>query len=241
MLVLLSSYRGKAGLGELARAGVASAETAGSKARGRLLRRVGSAGVLALRSPEIADALLAAGGPVAGGTLTATDLEEAAPSEEAATSTALADGTVVHAPPFVASAGEVEAIVTCDARGGIAALAYAPSREPIPLPGLDLAIGRDAVPVRRGVTRVAPGAALASPFAVAIAVRSGGVAVAIGLAGEADAGGLRAGDLAWLAEGLPLATALADLRSVKGARLVVGALTDGRTARATVIASTSAG
>jgi gamma-glutamyltranspeptidase/glutathione hydrolase len=233
MLMLLHSYRGRATLRDLAHAGVAAAQAAGAKDRAALLRSVGNAGLLALRSPEAIRALLAAGGPVAGGALTAADLEEATPAEADAVGTAVGEGLHVHAPSFSpAGEGDSDVIVACDGRGVLAALAYVPAGDDgIALPDLGLAMGRDAVPVRRGVTRVAPGTVLAMPAPVAVAVQAGGFAVAAG------APGLAAIDAAALGEVLRGALtegALAGLRAGNGSgggRAAVAVITDGRTAR----------
>jgi hypothetical protein len=239
-IVLLSTYRGRARLGELVKAGVASAEGAGAKARAKLLRRVGSAGVLALRAPELEGALLAVGGPVAGGVLTAADIEDAAPGEAEATALVAGEGLTVYTPPFAgidppADAGgagsesDAEVVVACDARGVIAALAYRPAREGIAVPGFEVTLGRDAVPVRRGVTRVAPGTLLPAPAPLAIAAaHSGRFAAAVGLPGRSR---IDAADMAPMARGITVEAALAELRDKVGGRAAVAVVTDGKTAR----------
>jgi gamma-glutamyltranspeptidase/glutathione hydrolase len=230
-LMLLSTYRGRGRLGDLVKAGVAAAEGAGAKARAKLLRKVGSAGVLAMRAPELAEALLAAGGPVAGGALTLADLEEAAPGEAEATALAAGEGLTVYVPPFapLADQGDAEVVVACDGRGVIAALAYTPAREGIPLPGFEVTLGRDAVPVRRGVTRLAPGTPLPAPAPLAIAAApGGGFAAAVGLPGLVR---IEAQDMAPLARGITLEAALAELREKVGGRAAVAVVSDGKTAR----------
>ena len=237
-IMLLSAHQRRGRLGDLVKAGVAAADGAGAKARAKLLRKVGSAGVLALRAPEVLGALLAVGGPVAGGALTAADIEEAAPGETEATAVAASDGLTVYTPPFArpdradtgAAGGgsEAEIVVACDGRGVLAALAYTPAREGIPVPALEVTLGRDAVPVRRGVTRVAPGTVLPAPAPVAIATGRGGFAAAVGLPGRAR---LDADDVAALARGVTVETALAELREKGGGRAAVAVVTDGKTAR----------
>jgi gamma-glutamyltranspeptidase/glutathione hydrolase len=231
MLMLLHTYRGRALIRELARAGVDAAEAAGSKARATLLRRVGAAGVLALRGAEVQRALLAAGGPVAGGILTAEDIEGATPAEAEATTHALGEGLSAFAPPFPPGdeeRGDAEVIVACDGRGGLAALSYVPARGGIALPEIELAVGRDAVPVRRGVTRLAPGTLLSAAAPIAVLMQGAGFAAAVGLPGRPliEAESLRA-----LAGGMALEAALAELRERTGSRAAVAAATDGRTAR----------
>jgi gamma-glutamyltranspeptidase/glutathione hydrolase len=241
MLMLLSSYRGKASLSELCRAGVTSAEDAGAKDRAKLIRKVGAAGVLALRSPELSRALLAAGGAVAGGALTAADIEEATPTEGEAVATAAGEGLTVYTPPPLESVApaqggdadvDVEAILACDGRGLIAALAYAPVRSGVGVPGFEVSIGGAAVPVRRGVTRLPPGTLLPSPAPVAIAVQNGGFATALACLGPAR---LDPAQVAAIARGIAVENALADLRDRLGARRAMAVVTDGKTARGLVV------
>jgi gamma-glutamyltranspeptidase/glutathione hydrolase len=235
MLALLHSYRGRSSFSALARAGVAAADSAGAKKRAAMVRKVGSAGVLALRAPEVVRALLAAGGPVAGGALTEADLAESAPAETDAAVTPIGDGLTAYTSPFAAPSdarGDAEVVVACDGRGVIAALAYVPAKGGVPLPDLELAMGRDAVPVRRGVTRVAPGTVLPMAAPIGIAVHTGTFAAAVGLPGRAA---LEAAALAELVKGVPVETALADLRAHLGGHSAVAVITDGKTARAATV------
>jgi gamma-glutamyltranspeptidase/glutathione hydrolase len=231
MLVLLHTYRGRASLHELARAGVAAAESAGAKQRALLVRKVGQAGVLALRSPEVTRVLLAAGGAVAGGALTAADLEETAPAEMEATALVVGGGLTVYTPPFTPAdeaLGDAEVVVTCDQRGVLAAIAYVPARGGVVLSDLEIEVGRDAVPVRRGVTRLPPGTPLPMAAPLAIAVQNAGFAAAVGLPGRPAIDAAAAGELA---RGAALETALAELRERLGGRAAVAVVTDGKAAR----------
>lgn len=232
MLALLHTYRGRSSFLELARAGMAAAESAGSKPRAAFLRRVGSAGVLALRAPEVMRALVAVGGPVAGGALTEADLEGAAPVEADATAASLGDGVTAFTSPFGAPEeprDDAEVIVACDGRGGIAALAYIPARDGVPVPDLGITLGRDAVPVMRGVPRVSPGTVLPAAAPVGIVVKSGGFSVAVGLPGQRALDGTALGELV---TGASAETALAGLRERLGGRGAVAVVTDGKSARA---------
>jgi gamma-glutamyltranspeptidase/glutathione hydrolase len=232
MLMLLSGHKGRATLSELARAGIAAAESAGKKERARLIRRIGAAGVLALRAAEVERALLEAGGPVAGGALSAADIEAATPAEGEAIATAIAEGTTAYTPPFPppeSDSGDAEVIVACDARGTIAALAYAPARRGVTVPGLEVTLGLHAVPVRRGVTRLAPGTVLPGPAPLVVAVQPGVFAAAVGVAGRASIDPLSA---VGLAGGAAVERALADLKDRQGGRHVVAVVTDGKAARA---------
>jgi hypothetical protein len=231
MLALLHSYRGRSSFHELARAGVAAADAAGAKQRAALLHKVGSAGVLSLRAPEIARALLAVGGPVAGGALSEADLEEVAPSERDALAEPIGEGLMAYTSPFPAPEGDAEGaevVVACDGRGVIAALAYVPARAGVAVPDLEIALGRDAVPVRRGVTRIAPGTSLPMAAPIGIAMQPHGFAAAVGLPGRAL---LDAAALGELVRGAAVESALAGLRDRAGGAGAVAVVTDGRTAR----------
>jgi gamma-glutamyltranspeptidase/glutathione hydrolase len=216
----------------LVRSGVVAAERVGAKARAALLRNAGAAGILALRSPEILRGLLAVGGSLAGGALTAEDLEEARPAETEALTTLLADGTNVFVPPWPpkeTGVDRVEAIVACDGRGIIATLTYVPGCGGVAVPELELEVGREAMPVRRGVTRITPGTPLLSAAPMAILHRKGGFAAAIALPGQLH---VDPTSLAALSRGVAAETALADLSAQGRSGTAIAVVSDGRTARA---------
>lgn len=232
MLVLLHGYRGHAKLRDLTRAGVAAAEAAGAPARGRLLQKVGTMGALVLRAPEVERALLLAGGSVAGGNLTSEDLAESLPDNTEAALETIGDATVITSPwPACSSAAHdplaQAAIVAVDGRGVVAALAYAPARGGLALPDLQLTVGKGAIPVRRGVTRLPPGTALEAPAPIAVITR-GAIVVALAVTSRLD---LPSGDLAEIARGLSIDAAFADMRARPGMGSVFGVLGDGRSAR----------
>jgi len=231
MLLLLHTYRGRATLASLVKPGILAAEAEGAKARAALIRRVGAAGVLALRTPEAARALIAVGGPVAGGALSAQDLEEARPAEADATIDEIAEGASVFTspwPPPPDALAQAEVILACDGRGLLAALAYVPARQGIAVPELELLLRADAVPVRRGVTRLAPGAPLAAPAPVAIFHQKAGCWAVVGLPGSPRVDPRK---LATLAGGAPAERALAELIDPGAARGPLGLISDGRSAR----------
>ncbi|XXT14366.1 hypothetical protein WME94_29370 [Sorangium sp. So ce429] len=234
MLVLLHGYLGRARLRELVRAGVAAAERAGASGRAALLREVGSLGAVALRARDVERALLAVGGPVAGGTLTAEDIAEAVPAEVEAASTTIAEGaTALQAPwPAGEQVRHADAIVACDGWGTVAALAYARTDDGIAVPELDIVLGRDAVPVRRGITRLAPGTPLPAAAPIAILQRST-FAAAIALTGRPK---LEVNALVALLRGTAFEAALHDVRTQMGADGALAVLRDERDARAVNLA-----
>jgi hypothetical protein len=234
MLVLLHTYLGRAKLRELARHGVLAAEKQGAARRADLLRRIGESGVLALRAREVERALLGCGGPVAGGLLTTEDLEDTRPAEVDARAVVLDDGSTVLGVPW--ETGDAlrssEGIVACDGRGIVAALAYAPAREGIAVDDLELVAGMDAVPVQRGVARVAPGTPLPAPAPIAVVARGGGFWAALALPDQLAA---NPDHLACLSSGLALEAVLEEIRGRSGSRMIIGAVRDSRDARAIVL------
>lgn len=256
MLSLLHGYVGRARLRDLARAGVTAAERAGAEARAELLRHVGAAGVAALQRRDVMRALVTVAGPVAGGTLTEQDLTDVLPADADALVTELDGGPSEEAgaadlpvtglrPPWPvgAEARPAEAIVACDGRGVLAALAYAPADDGVPVPDLDLALGRDAVPVRRGVPRVAPGTLLPAAAPIAILLR-GRFAAAVALEGLAS---LDNGTVTALAHRLvlergwetTLPAQLGEASEQAKARLARAVVRDGRDARTLEVASSA--
>jgi gamma-glutamyltranspeptidase/glutathione hydrolase len=172
-IALAHGQRGRVRLGALARAGQTIAEGLGAKRRAAVLRTVGEVAALSLRGRDVSRAFLAAGGVVAGGIVTEQDLEAPQPAEADAVVTRLAGDasaiTVPWAPPPERARGG-DAIVAVDGRGVVAALGFCGPRdhEAISLPDLECTVAGDAVPVRRGVTRVAPGTVLPASAAIAV-------------------------------------------------------------------------
>ena len=222
MLFLLHAYGGRTSISTLAKYGAEAATAAGAKQRAKVIRRVGAAGVIGLRTDGVHEALLAAANSVAGGCLTEADLDEVMPADADGRVLLRADGdAVVTGCPFSGDeAGEddtawtVDTIVAADFWGGVAALSYAHQPQAVPLPSVELAAPRLAVPIRRGVTRVSPGATLRSPSPVGVARFGRDLSLAFGLAGgwqrgePALFGDLDVEALSGLSTGAPVESAL---------------------------------
>jgi gamma-glutamyltranspeptidase/glutathione hydrolase len=224
-------------LGSLARAGVARAEELGASGRASVLRTVGRAASLALRSREVAHAFLAVGGPVAGGIVTEQDLEAALPAEVDAKVAPVGEGGTATLVPWDMPGGWArggEAVVAVDGRGLVAALAYAPPRreEEILLPDIECSVGPDAEPVRRGVTRVAPGTPIQAAAPIAVLGLASGFAAAVGLPGAVT---LDADDLAGVAGAASFEAGLAALCVGRRRAAAIAALRDARDARPLVV------
>lgn len=183
MIAYLHGTRGRSSLTELIQPGVVAAQAAGSKPRAELLRNISRMGVLALRSGAVGRELLAALGPMGGGTLSHADL--ATPADETdASATTLDDGSVALAPPWSGrgEGGRSRVLLAADRRGVLAALAYTPSDRRIPIEAIDLEASLGASPVLRGVQREAPGTVIATAAPIA-ALRSGARMTMLGLGG----------------------------------------------------------
>src|SRR4029079_13247635 len=124
-----------------------------------------------------------------------------------------------------------EAILACDGRGSIAALAYAPARGGIAIPELEIEVRRDAIPVRRGVTRVAPGTPVPAPAPVAILSRTGGFAASVALPGRPR---IEPSHLVALGSGAAVEAALNELCDQVG-EFAIAVVTDGRVARSVMV------
>jgi len=159
-------------LATVLRRGIQQAKSSGSTVRAELLTMIRGLGAGAFGDPAFVRPLLRVAGQGELGLLTATDL--------AATPMDLDQPAVAHPtePSFreVPWAGDAKegftgTVTLCavDARGGFAAACYARVMQGIDLDALELVAPNAAVPVRRFVTRVAPGERLPSPVPIAIA------------------------------------------------------------------------
>ena len=220
-------------MAQLVKPGMLAAENASATPRANLLRRFGASGQTALRSDEFVGAMVAAAGPVVGGALTAEDLETALPDDVSAASTALGADTAVIGVPWDAPLGrfaEAEVILASDGRGIVVALAYVPARfeDGVPVPELDIVLGKHAHPVRRGVPRTKPGTPLDMPTPIAIATRAG-TATAVALLGKTS---VQADALAGVIDAWSTDGKLEEVRAQTKARSVLALLRDARDARA---------
>jgi hypothetical protein len=176
VLVALA-YEDDPHLGRVLARGIALAQQAGASERAAVLKRIQAVGARALSEGGIGRALLAVGGPPEGGTLTAEDLAAMPPVDREAKER-LAAGRHVVEPEWAEEPNAVSGcawhgICVMDARGFAVAAAYGEVVDGIAVDELELRLPRAAVPVRRGVPRVAPGTPIATPAPVGIHVASG--------------------------------------------------------------------
>lgn len=229
MIALLHAKGGRLQLRELARSGERAAKECGAGARAKILAAIGRSGVVALRAPKIVEALVAAGGAIAGGALTALDLEEATPVDADAMVDEAGGGeerSTIVTSPWIGGARAKSVAVACDARGMLAAIAYGRAAEDtVEVTELELALSLGAEPVRRGVQRVAPGAAIDLDACIAILARRG-FAAAIGAGGGGSDRAACVSALVEMAEGSP------GEQAIEGVAGSVAVATDGKSARA---------
>jgi hypothetical protein len=188
------AYDGSQKLGTILRAGVRQAERCGAEARARLLGRIRGLGATALTETDFARNLLRVAGPSQGGLLTPADFAAPLDVDQPAIQRTL-DGATIAEPPWSATPGPLApesdlglgaGVCAVDVAGVFAALCYRRVRDGFAVEELDLEAPLAAVPVQRGVTRVAPGSRLPAPTPVAIRLDGAGVPVEVLVAPAAD-------------------------------------------------------
>jgi hypothetical protein len=188
VLVALA-YDEQARVSRLLRAAVKRARDSGADARAELMERVRAVGAGAVSESSFVRPMLHVGGESAGGVLTATDFRSVS-DVDAAASVAEFDGARWAVAPWAPEVPEAvaeeqgsgHAIVAVDVRGLFAALCYRRVRNGITVEELELDAPPLAVPVLRGVTRVAPGMPLASPAPVAVRLDASGLPLEVAAA-----------------------------------------------------------
>lgn len=245
MVMLLHAYAGRLGLSALARAGVLAAKSGGADVRAKVLRRLGAAGPLGLRSEGVEAALLSAGAGLSGGLLTEADLESALPGDAEGRPVLSGEGDLsISAWPWSGEQAPetnadwlVDVLVAADSRGNVAAMSLGHQEKGVPLPSVELSAPLCAVPVRRGVARVTPGTELDAPGALGVVRLGRDLQVAFGLCGgeaapiaEREASLFRA-----LADGDTAEAALGALVQARRADRCVAAVRAPRATRAVIV------
>jgi len=166
-VALVSAYGGARPFGSHARRAATLAQKRGAARRAALFTAIGRQGPSVLHTSDTMRALLAAAGPPAGGLLSEADLRDTLPSDERARFQERR-GVGIALPPVHGRRRMAHVVVAADGSGLVAALAFNPDGEGIPVPELEVELPRDATPVRRGVTRVSPGTALEAALPIAL-------------------------------------------------------------------------
>ncbi len=179
------AYDGRQGIASILKPGLSRAERSGADARADLLKRIRAAGAGALSEPAFVRAMLRVAGPAQGGLLTPSDFERLANLDQVATEQRFGDGAFFEAPwaqemeSVSPNLGIGFAVCAIDVRGTFAALCYRRVTDGLALDDIELEVPFLAVPVERGVTRVAPGAPLPAPAPIAIRCNASGVPVEV--------------------------------------------------------------
>lgn len=179
------AYDGSQKLGAIVKPGIGRAQRGGADSRAEVLRRIRAAGASALAEPFFVRPMLHVGGLSEGGMVTPSDFAAILQLDAPAIVHRVDGGSIVE-PPWAATAAAAKGIgcVLCavDARGVFAALSYRRTTDGIAVDELELEAPDAAVPVERGIERVAPGSRLETPAPIAIRCDESGVPVEVAAA-----------------------------------------------------------
>jgi hypothetical protein len=197
--VVAHAYDRTGSFAEVLRRGIRQARQLGAEARAGVLEGVQAQGARFLGSPQIARSLLHVAGVSEGGLLTTADLA-AVPSLDfaALVHPEMQDWTVApwqsddsESPTCAVgdASGSVSETLTStmllcavDSRGTFAGLCYQNATQGVVIEALEIEAPSSAVPVMRGVPRVAPGTCLPAPAPLAVQVSRG---KAVSIVGDA--------------------------------------------------------
>jgi hypothetical protein len=173
------AYDEERSLSSVVRYGIQQAQRVGADARAELLKIVRGAGAGAFSHTAFMRPLLHLGGPSEGGNLTSTDFA-AVPTDLDVPAVLRPDCPEWFEVPWAAdgaaigsSSGLQLTVLAFDSRGVAAAMSFQRARDGISLDALELEAPRAAVPVLRGVSRVAPGERIPCTASMAIQFESG--------------------------------------------------------------------
>ncbi|MFO0571054.1 MAG: hypothetical protein U0263_35805 [Polyangiaceae bacterium] len=175
------AYDGGKSLTQLLKPGIQRAVRGGAEHRAGVLRLVRGAGAAAFNDTGFVRALLRVAGPSQGGQLSPADFSDVPRVDADAFERSLDGRKLFEAPwareiepPEATDWGTGAAICAVDVRRVFAALSFRRLAHGFALDELDLEAPLAAVPVRRGVTRVQPGARLAVPAPLALVADASG-------------------------------------------------------------------
>jgi hypothetical protein len=174
-VLVAHAYDASQRLSSIMKAGISRAERSGAEGRADLLRRIRSVGAGAMSEAAFVRPILRVAGPSQGGLVTPADLGAVADIDQPALERKLG-GMTLSEPPWSSEwegddAQELGigcAVCAVDVRGVFAALSYRRVVDGLVIDELDLEAPLLAIPVRRGVKRVAPSAPLSAPAPIAI-------------------------------------------------------------------------
>lgn len=184
-LLVALRYGRSVGLTKIVSAGVSLARRAGCERRAEVLEQIQRLGAAALASPAIARPLIHLAGPSEGGALGVADLEAVPELDHVAVGSPSErvvpwlderlDSAQMPAGEWDAQALRQRGLCASDPGGGVAALCYDNVLSGLRVDELELVLPLNAIPVRRGAPRVAPGRFLPAPAPLSIEVATGDV------------------------------------------------------------------
>jgi len=162
------AHDGGLSLAELASPAVKAATAAGLRGRAPLLKRIGASGPLAMREAGFIQEYLEVAGRAVGGSVTDTDLRDSAAEVTPPSTTPRLLLCPSESRPATRVPLDSFVVGACDSRGSIAVMHVVHDPGGPDVPTYDIKAPRAAVPVRRGVPRVTPGAriGLSAPIAI---------------------------------------------------------------------------
>jgi hypothetical protein len=173
--LVAAAYDGSQKVSSILKSGVSRAQRAGAESRASVLKLIRSVGAGAISDTSFVRPMLRSAGLSQGGLLTPADFGAVPDLDREAATRKLAGSSLIE-PPWAGDPGEVDlgeigigfAVIAVDVRGTFAALSYRRSTDGFLLEDLELEAPLGAVPVLRGVTRIAPGARLPAPAPIAV-------------------------------------------------------------------------
>jgi gamma-glutamyltranspeptidase/glutathione hydrolase len=187
-VIVALAYDEQAKVSRLVRSGIKRARDSGAEARADVLERVRAVGAGVVSESVFTRPLLHVAGESNGGVLTPTDLRSITGVDAAAVTYDAAESRWIVAPWALAddapetvpeAYGIGQGICAIDVKGLFAVLSYRRVMSGIAVDELEAEAPPLAVPVLRGVTRVAPGSPLAAPAPIAIRVDANGAPVEV--------------------------------------------------------------
>ncbi len=183
-VAVAQAYDEERSFGAVVKYGIQCAERAGAESRVQILQVVRGMGAAAFSDPAFVRPLLHVAGASEGGLLTPSDLA-AVPADIDVPALAHPAGNSWLETPWAGDGalnpdwasnqpiGGQVVTIAFDARGVAAAVSFHRTREGVGIDALELEAPRAAVPVLRGVTRVAPGERIACPVSMALRFEAG--------------------------------------------------------------------
>jgi hypothetical protein len=173
-LLVAHAYDASQRLSSIMKAGISRAERTGAEGRGDLLRRVRAVGAGATAEAAFVRPMLRVAGPSQGGLVTPSDFGAVNDIDQPVAERKVG-GLTLSEPPWAQEwEGDAQdlgigcAVCAVDVRGVFAVLSYRRVVDGLVIDELDLEAPLIAVPVRRGVKRVAPAAPLPAPAPIGI-------------------------------------------------------------------------